>query len=456
MSVRPSLLLSIFLPLALFYGSSHLIAQTRLGESNLGPVDPSSLLIFGFGAGSGIVDSSKFKRDLEGSPRFTPSSQWGYRRDITYCTAIIGNSSEEKSSAVRLILNNYLDNQKPRPKGTLVNSKCSIGVDIFVIDGVNYNSLLDQMREAVQKNNVEPYPWVRAILINRQYGLISNVGGETFAKFVDDLVLKSQNQAQAEQQDAADLIRFASSDSKEKVFLLQFGTLGARRMCALETSSDDALPIRALGKLVGEKRTAEGSRSAAPARFFSTYRTLDEFWNSFYFSSGRVLSSRGGEACDAFIDFAKNTKALADAFSAAGIPTRSTGYLSLPVTALALGFKSISDYNQARVIGAGSKQFYALGAYGISSYKSYQATAKEMQASGYSSSTSIDEVLSYLEDRREGTRSGTTAVRVRSNRERAEAAAERASEAAYARCLTTKGYYRTSNAAARRAIERQC
>ncbi len=438
-------LVPFFYSIWILIGLSPAQAQVRLGVR----AETSDILIFGYGAGTGTVERSKIKRDLNGEPRFTPPSQWGYDRDVTYCLVMNDYKNPEKNTEVNLLLKKYLENRIEGFKNHVTVSNCRVGVDIFIIDGDNYNKIfIDGINSGNYKNTIWA-PLIESFFIQRQYGVLLEFGGDPFAKIMESVSAKNKADAQSEKQDELDLVKLASLDSKDKVYLLQFGTLGAQRMCALKTSSDDALPIRALAKITGDQR------QKGRVSFYATYSTLEDFWKSFYFSSGRVVST-SGYPCDAFIDFAKNTKVLSDAFLAARIPTRVSGYGSLSVSALALGYKSINDYTEAQAIGAQSRQFYDLGDYGISSYDRYLAIVKEMHASSYSSSYDVEDVLSYAADKREGARLGISAARVRTNRDRSVAAQELASEAAFARCLSSKGYYQTSNAAAKRAIRRQC
>ncbi len=121
------------------------------------------------------------------------------------------------------------------------------------------------------------------------------------------------------------------------------------------------------------------------------------------------------------------------------------------------GFKSGTAYEFATQINATSEyQIDKLAEFGVTDQAIYKATGSEMAASGYNKSDDVNDLITYLADKREGNSKKITAVAVRTERERQMASQQSAREKAVQECLKSEGYFDTTNQVAKTAIRRKC
>jgi len=138
------------------------------------------------------------------------------------------------------------------------------------------------------------------------------------------------------------------------------------------------------------------------------------------------------DECLVYVDFPGNLKRILTALQRDGKPTPVIGELIASADlrdtwAKRTGYQDYAEYQTAQEMRVNAQQFKSLGEFGVRDRAGLEAAVREMQASRYSTSSEVGDVLSFLKDNAEAAgRPGTTAVSIRDARQKA---AREASEA---------------------------
>jgi hypothetical protein len=340
-------------------------------------------------------------------------------------------------------------------------AKQQVGVkDSFRHDCVNYQFLLVE-RDLLEKTLAQKY--LNGTTLLSSHSALGEIDFNKIKEEVDEII-KQERQLKIDQSNTlSDLSKNSYVDSKEKVYIISlsskysFDTRNA--FCTLssykQNETTESKVITALFFLLSKQKNRDGAPQVGGPKtlYFSSLNEMYANYNEKYES---FRSEFGG--CIRYIDFAKNIETLRMALSR-DYPSQRfqiSAYDSTQIMARALGFTATADYEMAMKMGVSKIKFYALAEYGITTMQLFSSAIAEMLTSKYSESRDIDELIQYLEDRREAKRTSSSPMKVRANRENYIASENAKLERQYTACLSSNGYFRTNNSAAKSLIKKKC
>ena len=235
-------------------------------------------------------------------------------------------------------------------------------------------------------------------------------------------------EAQSHEKLFSDLEQLAISDSKDKIYSFTLVTIsqqtgkvrvpergdrGYKTLCTLretfQNNSADANTVKAWIK------QNDGSSPDSEVVQISSMNDLFLSYDSGIFKFETGLKRF---VCEKFVGFAKNTLLIKTAFEKSH-PTQAftvTSHDSNSILAAGAGFKSIEQYDLATQMGVDKYAFEKLANLGISDFALFEASINEMNEIKYSSKTSAEDLITFLEDKAAGEKSNITAVAIRNNR----------------------------------------
>jgi hypothetical protein len=221
--------------------------------------------------------------------------------------------------------------------------------------------------------------------------------------------------------------QLAPTDSTEKVGSLSLAMLsdegGPLRACTLEYTGPQAQAVRGYAEQLLSYTSPSFRNKAQELRatyntnqpFANVYKTIDAFYTAY---------QRDQNTCHVLITYPKNLKLVMTAIER-DRKSRAFEVNDLIATNAARdtwarkqGFADLAASQFASEIQGNASTLNTLASKGIADKASYDATLAEMKASRYSDTSSVAEVLAYLEDKAAAAdKKGTTATTIRRERE---------------------------------------
>lgn len=183
------------------------------------------------------------------------------------------------------------------------------------------------------------------------------------------------------------------------------------------------------------------------------YANFDVRDRRFLSPKGSVYSARG---CKTFVGTASDVWPMVRALDRSSVDVKLYSERTIDLTARSRGFKTSEDFLFSKEIGADSNQITELKNRGIANISQYGAVLEEISRMGYAATPSVSDVIQFIDDKKEGSRVGLSALQVRQKRIAQQKAQKAASERAFQACLSVNGYHKTKNSAQRAVIERKC
>jgi hypothetical protein len=427
-------------------------------EASINEVDDSKIFIFGYGAGSVRVSDAKFRKSISGKPELIQPNQWGVGKSLYFCYLIGNFSKKHEARTVKYIVDRYIESYKFQEKIGATELSCDKSVDIFVIDGLHVNFLKSGRRlgQSYMDDNIKNAQRFGSSL--PYYGIIGAYDRLVLEK-ISNILQKSEHEYQETNNNSrSELEQLAIGNSREKIYFVKFGNQkDEKRICKLLRFNEDDAPIYGLANTLGGVYD-KNNRFQVRQKISAEFRDLDSFWKSVNLNDGDSYGNRGRgfSPCNIFIDYAYNTSVILKALESNGSKFSFGGFNSLEMSAKYNKFDNVKDYRLAVEIGASYSEYDRLKGYGVFDRDGFLVAVREMNQLGYFDGQHIRDVLSFLEDKLEGKGLGRSALWVRNQRQKLEAAEARSAELEYNKCLNKGGYYRTKNITAKRTIERNC
>ena len=423
-------------------------------DSNSEMPEDSKIYLYGFGGGSLNPPNSKFRKSISGEPELTQPTQWGFPSSLYYCHLIKDSSSEYFSKAVNYLIGNYIKKYNFKENINLTEVTCNQYVDIFIIDSY-YVGLLKNGAEKSQYYSEYKLKSARRFFENRAYyGILAAYNRSPLDNIAEMLAKRDKKTVQDKIDSREELNRLAQEGSREKIYYVNFGDAREQmKICAVLKFNEDNSPIYGVANLLGG---VYNNKFKIRQKLSGEFRDLNSFWASVNLRDNGSYANRGISPCNVFIDYAQNANIVLKALESNGVKPSFAGFNALEVSAKYRGFDNVSDYKSALKIGADNNEYSRLKNRGVYNLENFQSAVSEMNRTGYLEGNNIRDVLNYLDDKFEGASIGRSAVWVKAQRNKQEAAEARSAEIEYRNCLSNNGYYRTKNSTAKRAIERKC
>jgi len=302
---------------------------------------------------------------------------------------------------------------------------------------------------------VTPRQYLRAIRSSTpsfaEYDEIGEVKFSVLAEASQRVVRAQDERRRTEQSWAAEIEALAASGSKEKMGSLTLSALRLSaapaaerpsaaalrssrnvRICALEYSGADRQAVLGYGyrRWRGYSQAFQANAEAAGLTIHPDnpitkgYASIEEIYSAY---------QQDPEACQIVVDFSRNLKLLMAAIER---DKRQRAFeINEVVTVSDLrdewarknGFPNLAASELATQVGANLNTIKRLASGGVANKADYAALVEQMRVERYSEKASLNDVLTYLDDRaRAATLPGATALSVLNDRREKEAAEARA------------------------------
>jgi hypothetical protein len=227
---------------------------------------------------------------------------------------------------------------------------------------------------------------------------------------------------------AQELDALAQSGSTEKVGSLAFFTPHSPgrgvTFCTLSYDGEKGAAVLGYGYR-GIATQAEAFRAEAE-RVRATVNTSRPYGKVYATADALYEELLSQQECMVYVDFPANLKKLSAALQRDGKRAPLLGELVSSMElkdgwAQRTGYQNYAEYQVTREMNVSAQQFKQLAEYRIADRSALDAVMREMQVSGYSNSSEVQDALIFLKDKAEAAgRNGATALSVRNARQKAE------------------------------------